>query len=361
MSNKARGNKMSVKLRKRKLANGNLSLYLDIYHGGKRQYEFLRLYLTKDKTTSKETFQLAESIRAKRQLEIQHSEHGFIPHFKKKANFVDYFERIAVNKPSDHRAWNNTLKHLKEFTDGGRIQFSAVTEDWLETFKTYLLSRVSNNTAHLYFSNIKAVLKQAVKDKIIAINPGDHVSQIKKQNSAVTFLTLEEIQKLAHTHCRDHEVKRAFLFSSFTGLRLSDVRGLQWENINGDSIEFRQKKTGGFEYLHLSPMAKQILAERPDVRILNMRNSEVFRLPSQTRLHIVLKQWSNQAGLDKRVTFHTARHTFATLALTEGVDLYTVSKLLGHKTIQATQIYAKVIDEKKRAAMELLPIIKVSG
>ena len=157
---------MAVKLRKRKLASGNVSLYLDIYQSGKRAYEFLGLYLTKDKTTSKETLKLAENIQAKRQLEIQHSEHGFVPHCKKKANFVDYVEKLAQGKSKDETAWNNTLKHLQAFTSG-RIQFSAVTDDWLETFKTYLVTKVSPNTAHIYFSKIKTALKQAVKEKII--------------------------------------------------------------------------------------------------------------------------------------------------------------------------------------------------
>ena len=157
---------MTVKLRKRKLANGNVSLYLDIYQSGKREYEFLGLHLTKDKATSKETLKLAQNIQAKRQLEIQHSEHGFVPHFKKKANFVDYFAKLAQGKPKDVTAWNNTLKHLQDFTSGG-IQFSAVTDDWLETFKTYLVTKVSPNTAHIYFSKIKTALKQAVKEKII--------------------------------------------------------------------------------------------------------------------------------------------------------------------------------------------------
>jgi len=348
---------MTVKLRKRKLASGNVSLYLDIYQSGKRGYEFLGLYLTKDKMASKETLKLAQNIQAKRQLEIQHSEHGFVPHFKKKANFVDYFERLAQGKPKAEKAWNNTLKHLQDFTSG-RIQFSAVTDDWLETFKTYLVSKVSPNTAHTYFSKIKATLKQAVKEKIILSNPGDLVSQIKRQDTERTFLKLTEIGRLAQTHCRHHEVKRAFLFSCFTGLRVSDIIALQWHQIKDDTIEFRQKKTKSFEYLNLSAMASKILTDRPNPKILNMQNTTVFNVPSHSQICKVLKQWCKDAGIDKRVSFHTARHTFATLALTQGVDLYTVSKLLGHKTIQATQIYAKIVDEKKKAAMEMLPMIE---
>ena len=89
-----------------------------------------------------------------------------------------------------------------------------------------------------------------------------------------------------------------------------------------------------------------------------MQNVRVFGLPSKSQISVLLKEWCNSAVIGKRVTFHTSRHTFATLALTQGVDLYTVSKLLGHKTIQATQIYAKIVDEKKKAAMELMPVIE---
>lgn len=350
---------MAVKLRKKKLAGGNTSLYLDIYHRGKRHYEFLGIYLTKNKTFNKDTLNLAESIRAKRQLELINSEYGFTPHFKKKANFVDYFEKLAIDKPKNEKAWPNTLKHLKVFTNG-HIQFAAVTDEWLETFKTYLLTKVSQNTAYTYFSKIKAVLKQAVRDKIILNNPGDLVSRIKRQDTERVFLTIDEIKKLAQTPCRDYELKRAFLFACFTGLRLSDVIQLQWQNIKTDSIEFRQKKTKDYEYLPLPPMAKKILDDR-NPKILSMQNTNVFNLPSPNQIGRVLKEWCKQAGIEKRVSFHTSRHTFATLSLTQGTDLYVVSKLLGHKTIQATQIYAKVIDEKKKAAMELFPIILINN
>jgi len=348
---------MAVKLRKRKLASGNVSLYLDIYHNGKRDYDFLKLYLTKDTPTNKETLKLAENIRAKKQIEIQNSEYGFVPHFKKKANFVDYFEKLARAKPKEETTWNSTLRHMQAFT-GGRIQFGAITAEWLETFKTYLVSKLSQNTAHTYFSKVKAALRQAVKDRILLNNPGELVAQVKKLDTERDFLTLDEVDKLAQTPCRSFEVKRAFLFSCFTGLRISDIRALQWQNVKGASIEFRQRKTKGVEYLHLSPMAKQILAEPSNLKILHMQNAGVFGLPSKSLISVLLKEWCKDAGIDKRVSFHTARHTFATLALTQGVDLYTVSKLLGHKTIQATQIYAKIVDEKKKAAMELLPTIE---
>ena len=265
-----------------------------------------------------------------------------------------------LDKPKTEKAWRNTLKHLKDYT-GGHIRFVAVTDVWLEEFKSYILTKVSQNTARSYFSKVKTALRRAVKDKIIVTNPADLVDQIKEQDIERIFLTFEEVQKLAQTPCRDHEVKRAFLFSCFTGLRISDIRQLQWQNIKKESIEYRQRKTKGFEYLHLPPMAKQILAERPNPKILNMQNTNVFNLPRNEQLGKVLRKWCEKACIRKHVTFHTARHTFATLVLTRGGDLYTVSKLLGHKDIQSTQIYAKIVDEKKKAAMELLPVVEISS
>jgi len=352
---------MAVKLRKKKLANGDFSLYLDIYQNGKRDYEFLNLRLTKDRPSNKETLKLAENIKAKRQLEIQSSEHGFIPYFKKKANFVDYFSKLTNDKPTAEKAWKNTLVHLKNYT-GGHTQFSAITDGWLEQFKSYLLTIVSQNTAHTYFSKIKAALNQAVKDKIIIQNPGNLVAQVKKQDIEQSFLTFDELQLLGITSCENNELKKAFLFACYTGLRLSDIRALKWENIRENKIEYRQLKTKGFEYLDLSPMARKLLTEKTYPKILSMQNTNVFNLPSQSHICYLLKRWCKRAGIDKRVTFHTSRHTFATLALTQqGADLYTVSKLLGHKSIQATQIYAKIVDEKKKALMDSLPMIEIKS
>ncbi|MBF0240239.1 MAG: phage integrase SAM-like domain-containing protein, partial [SAR324 cluster bacterium] len=129
---------MSVKLRKKELASGQTSLYLDVYQEGKRQYEFLKLYLEpSNKSGNKEVLKLAESIRAKRQLEIQNSDHGFVPDFKRKSNFLDYFEIQAKARPRSLNTWNGALKHLKAFA-GDRVPFNAIDDQWCEKFRTYL-------------------------------------------------------------------------------------------------------------------------------------------------------------------------------------------------------------------------------
>ena len=174
-----------------------------------------------------------------------------------------------------------------------------------------------------------------------------------------SFLTIDEIRKLAAAPCRNPDVKRAFLFSCYTGLRFSDVKALTWANVRDDSIDFRQQKTQGMEYLPLPVAARKILYVKKGAQVLPVQTNRIFSLPDKTTTGEHLKKWCKEAGMTKRITFHTSRHTFATLALSQGADLYTVSKLLGHKDISTTQIYAKIVDQKKKDAVALLPDIEV--
>ncbi len=343
---------MSVTLREKKLNENRISLYLDIYYNGQRKYEFLNIYLGKDKNVNKENIRVAESIRANREIEINNNQYGMVPAFKSKTDFVTYFEQKAGNKES----WQPPLYQLKSFTKG--IILSAINEQWLKSFQDYLLTNVSNNTAHNYFIYINNVLNQAVKEKLIPDNPCKYIEKIRKTEVEKSYLTFEEIQKLAKADCIDQETKRAFLFSCYTGLRISDVKKLTYSDIQGDRLQFRQKKTGQFEYMPLSDMAMRLL-ENPDSKIIPLKKSSVFNLKRHETIRQQLKKWCKNAGIDKPVTFHTSRHSFATVALTQGVDIYTVSKLLGHRDLATTQIYAKIVNEKMRDAVNKLPKIEI--
>jgi len=351
---------MSVVVRKRKLKSGKQSIYLDIYYNGRRSYEFLKLYLGKNKEQNKEIIKLAESIRAKRELEIQSSQYGFVPYFKKKINFVQYFEDIIKEKEKGKADWQNVLNYLKSFTNGN-IQFSAITPGWLEQFKNYLLINLSRGTSQNYFTKVSAALNQAIKDEIISTNPCKKVSAIKVPETQKTFLTIEEIRALANTPCERPDLKRAFLFACYTGLRVSDIEALTWGQIKNDRIEFRQKKTMGFQYMPISPTAKKILydSDSENSRVLHMPDKKIFSLPTISNINLGLRKWAKKAGIDRHVSFHVSRHSFATLALSAGADLYVISKLLGHKKIETTQIYAQIIDSKKKEAVDLLPEIEV--
>lgn len=350
---------MSISIRKKKLKNGEQSLYLDYYINGKRNYEFLDLRLTKNSSTNREVYQIAENIKAQRLLEINSDQYGFINSHKKKQSFINFFQEEVKSRPPDRTSWDCTFKKIKNYSNG-HLSFSEINEDWLLGFQKYLLSEVSQITAHHYFANLKTALNKAVKQKYISSNPCNRISNIKKPDTKREFLTIDEIQKLSNTKCSNAETKRAFLFACFTGLRYSDICNLTWSNIKEGVIEYRQKKTKSLEYLPLSVTAKRILYNTDDkIQFLPQPQTKIFNMPTKLTSWEALKNWVIKAEINKRVSFHTSRHTFATLSLSYGVDLYTTSKLLGHKNISTTQVYAKIIDERKKEAIEKLPSILI--
>lgn len=360
MSNK-RGYKKSVKVRKRKLKTKKVSLYLDIYLGsGKRQYEFLGItYNPKNIPDKRQKLEMAKEIALKREYELIASDNGIVSSYKKRSNFVEYMEKIVDTKPKSEKAWRNTLKHLKEFTKG-HIAFNSISEEFLEEFKTYLLTKVSNNTAHTYFAKIKASLNKALKDNIINKNIANNIKQIPRRDIKRTYLTIDELGILSRTPCKKDIVKYAFLFSCNTGLRLSDVKRLTWNDIifNENKLIVTQRKTKESLYLPLNETALSILSILKSNKVINIDN-KVFDLPGDVTTNNSIKEWVNKANINKRVTFHTSRHTFATISLSQGTDIYTVSKLLGHKNIENTQIYAKVINESMSKAVNSIPKIDI--
>lgn len=355
--------KTSVTLRKKTLAKGKKSLYLDIYHNGQRWYEFLKLYLSKgptpfDKSSNKETINLAESLRSKRYEELISNKHGNIASYRSQTLLIPFVEEIAGKhkKQNTINTWLSTIKHLNLYTEEKPVTFAQITPKWVQGYKDYLSSTLSHNTAMAYFEKLVTILNKAVKDKIISDNPASGIERLKKKGNHRHYLTAEELQRLAVAECDLPDLKKAFLFSALTGLRLSDIELLKWRDIHhskelGYYIQYSQKKTEGAEVLPISAQARDIIGEAKD------RDSKVFHLESRNWIGIKLKFWLMRAGINKPITFHSARHTHATLLLTSGADIYTVSKLLGHKQVTTTQIYAKIIDKKKVDTVNMLPTI----
>ena len=205
----------------------------------------------------------------------------------------------------------------------------------------------SDFTIHGYYRLLNVTLNKAVKKGLILSNPCgslDTDEKPHKPTSLRTYLTLEELKRLIRTDCVCPEVKKAFLFCCFCGLRISDLTALRWEDMQKEGndkfrLQIIQRKTKEAIYLPLSEEAiKYLPAKEND----NDRVGLIFHLPSLTIICQVLKGWALAAGIkNKKVTFHVSRHTFATLSLALGIDLYTVCKLLGHKNIISTQVYAK--------------------
>ena len=372
--------KEPIKLRQKKIADGNVSLYLDIYWNGKRSYEFLKLYLIpertkEDKEKNRQTLQLANSVKAKRIVEMQNGSFGFKSDFATETLFFDYYramcqKRLGAESRSNWGNWFSCLHHLKKYEKNERITFAEITPEWVEGFKEYLdddarawehdkrkrnkEKPLARNSKLSYFNKLRACLNQAFEDRIIPINPCRGVENFKAEEGTRMYLTIDEVRKIAQTDCEYPRIKDAFLFSCLTGLRRSDILRLRWGDVftQGDytRIIFRQKKTKGQEYLDITDQAAALMGERGDPADFVFED-----IHSPTCTNRAVQEWVLRAGINKKITFHCGRHTFATMMLDIGTDIYTVSKLLGHKELSTTQIYAKVLDKNKQAVVSKIP------
>lgn len=372
--------KEPIKLRQKKIADGNVSLYLDIYRNGKRSYEFLKLYLIpertkEDKEKNRQTLQLANAVKAQRIVELQNGEFGFKAEFATDTLFFDYYraicqKRLGAESRSNWGNWFSCLHHLKRYEKNERITFAEITPEWVEGFRKYLdddarawehdkrkrnkEKPLARNSKLSYFNKLRACLNQAFEDRIIPINPCRGVENFKAEEGTRMYLTIDEVRKLAQTDCEYPRIKDAFLFSCLTGLRRSDIERLRWGDVfqQGDytRIIFRQKKTKGQEYLDITDQAVALMGKRGDPADLVFED-----IHSPTCTNRAVQEWVLRAGINKKITFHCGRHTFATMMLDIGTDIYTVSKLLGHKKLSTTQIYAKVMDKNKQAAVSKIP------
>jgi integrase len=282
-------------------------------------------------------------------------------------NFIEYFGKITVKRHSNSSNsirinWQRTNEFLKQFA-GDTLLFSRINNGMAEEFKRFLLSApcggnrngiISHNTAATYFSIFKAGLKQAFVDGYLTVDVSAKIKGIQEQESRREYLSVEELNTLAAIPCGD-VLKRAALFSALTGLRHCDIQKLRWEEISIDGnqarLHFTQQKTKGVEYTPISGQALQLCGEpgKPEQFVFE-------DLPDPSWISRPLKQWVEAAGIKKNITFHCFRHTFATLQLTNGTDIYTVSKMLGHTNVKTTQIYAKVVDEKKNKAAQAIQL-----
>lgn len=383
---------MKISIQKREVNKlGQQSLRLVYYHGSKtthngsreqnRSYEPLSLFVYKkprqaiERQHNKDIMQRAEAIRAKRLLEYESGRHNLNDTTMLSASFFDYYDELVESKStgskSNYSIWISARNHLHNYHAKSELTFEQVDKHFLEGFKYYLQhqaltkskAKLSKNTTSTYFNKIRAALNKAYRDGIIRDNPVTLVSSIKPENTQRAYLTLDEVRGLAKTECRYEVLRNAFLFSCTTGLRWSDINKLVWQEIeefaNGHyRIIFKQKKLessgNSLQYLDLPDSA---------VQLLNLKNrgkpyERVFTgLKYSSYTNVALAQWVMRAGITKDITFHAARHTFAVSQLSLGVDIYSLSRLLGHSELKTTEIYADIIESKRTSAMRNFPDI----
>ena len=405
--------KVSVKLRKSELRN-EWYLYLEAYPVFKpghykpcREREYLNRIITTpiwDKTrparlndygvqtykpkrdmngiiicrskADRETCIFADNVRILRQREYDNTElysdteQAMVEKKARgQADFIEYFGKQAAKRhKNDSKSigvnWDRAHDLLKIFTKDKPLPFAQIDMHLIESFRDFLLKAprggnksgtISQNTASTYFTLFKAALHQAFIDSYFDVDIAAKVKGISGVESRREYLTIEELNRLAATPCEYPMLKKAAFFSALTGLRHSDIRKMTWKelSVEGDHyrINFTQRKTGGVEYMPISEQAYLICGEpaEPDRLVF-----EGLQDPSW--INRPVKKWIEAAGIKKHITFHCFRHSYATNQLTEGTDLYTVSKMLGHTNIRTTQIYAKVVDSKKEEAAQAIKL-----
>ena len=241
------------------------------------------------------------------------------------------------------------LKHLETFSNND-IEVKSINADFCYAFAKYLRNKtnVKISSATTYLHKLHAILQDAVYMNYISNNPMPPINRLlpKYIHKERESLNVEEIHRLETAQCPHLITKLAFLFSCYTGLRLSDIETLSWNDIhkqNGIYMLIKiQVKTNSEVCIPLSKQAIDILKH---VKSNNLsKANKVFPMYSRTTIYSDLRQWTANAGIDKHITFHTSRITFVTLSISAGMNMYVISKLCGHKDIKTTQVYARMID-----------------
>ena len=372
--------KEPVRIREKVLGDGTISLYLDMYHKGNRKKEGLKLYIIPETTPAaklqnKNTRRLAEQIKAQRILDIQKD--GLVDWEKLKKSRItlvswleDFVTCEAQLSPSGVISKRNAKVRVEEYLASiGKpdLRLADVDREFCRGFVAFLRTckshrgkeTISDTTARLLMYRIAAAMDKAVIEGLIPNNPFRALEAKEKpkiKNARREFLTVEELKTLISTPCRYDIVKKAFLFSCFTGLRYSDMKSLLWSEVHTAAdgktlyIEHRQVKTKKTVTIPLSDEALRWMPKQQEGVDQVFHELKI----STCTVEDVLKEWMKDCKIDKHITYHCSRHTAATTLLTLGANLYVVSKLMGHSSIQMTEVYAKIVDQKKVETMNLV-------
>jgi integrase len=271
----------------------------------------------------------AEICRSKRETQLLTGSWDIQDPIAGRKKLITYLEELAKARVNNDYI-TGCIRYLKKYANGETIQLSQITPQWVDGFQQFLLSgtKLSPTTAYDYSKAIRMALRKAVNDNILIKNPAASVKGLPEPETDHIFLNTDEVQKLADTEITGKlgaEIKKAFIFVCYTGLRISDVKSLKWGDIELNPLQIikRQKKTKRAVYIPLKDIAWGII----DDEQVHNPDDKVFRLLANTRSQTnqYLLKWADKAGIKKPVGWHTARRTFATLALEHGVDIYTVA------------------------------------
>ena len=387
-SNEADNPKLGARL----LSDGRESLFLDYYLGYKkdvsertgkavvkvdRKRESLKLYLwtaprtAKEREQNRETLELAKKIRYEREQELKESTLGYRLRKDRVINFLDYFQAyIDGYTKKDIRMVQIALQRFKDFLRDTpayqkfqkSIKPEHLTKDMMLAFTEYLKGRSVGEGANSIYARFKKVINYAVEHEVMLKNPCRGITiKVDDQVLRKDVLSFEEIQKLADTHYENENpnVRRAFLFCLYSGLRFCDVKDLTYRNVDyaNKRLSFEQNKTKGHSSSSgvVIPLTDGLLNLIGTPSDGQTRDSSIFSLPTYESCCKSLRRWVKRAGIDKHISWHCARHSFAVNILNNGANIKTVASLLGHSGLKHTEKYTRAVDKLKEEAISSLP------
>jgi len=384
------------KLKQKVLSDGNYSLYLDYYLGRvdvkdeetgevkskvQRKREFLHLTLLASPRTpterqqNKETLNLAQKIRFEREQELKESLHGYRLKRDRDINFLDYFQAyIDGYTKKDIRMVQIALSRFRDFLKetpeyskfAYKIKPEQINKDMIEAFTEYLQSRSVGEGARSIYQRFKKVIKYAIEHDVMLKNPCNGiVIKIDENILRKDVLSMDEIQRLIATHYDNENpnIQRAFIFCLYCGLRFCDVKDLTFANVDYSNklLKFEQNKTKGHSASSgvVIPLNDGLLRLIGEPTSDQNKESLIFPLPSYEMCLKAIKRWVKRAGINKHISWHCARHSFAVNILNNGANIKTVASLLGHSGLKHTEKYTRAIDSLKQDAINSLPELNI--
>jgi len=384
------------KLKQKVMSDGNLSLYLDYYLGRvnvtdeatgevkskvqrKREFLHLSLYATPrtplERQQNKDTLALAQKIRFEREQEFKDGNLGYRLKTDKNINFLDYYQsyidgytkKDKRNIELSYKRFQDFLRDTPEYKKySQRITPQQITRDMVIAFTEYLQSRSVGEGAHTLFARFKKVIAYAFEHGVFLKNPCNKITiKIDRGVLKKDVLSQEEMQQLIATHYQreNPNIRRAFIFCLYTGMRYCDVKDLTFSSIDyaNKMLKFEQNKTKGHSANSgvVIPLNDGLLKLIGEPTTPDNRAELVFPLPSYEMCLKAVKRWVKRAGINKHISWHCARHSFAVNILNNGANIKTVASLLGHSGLQCTEKYTRAVDSLKQEAINSLPTLNI--
>jgi len=344
-----------------------------------RKRECLHLYLVTNprdpmqRQQNRDTIELARRIRWEREQEFLQNREGYRLKKERKVNFLDFCQQyidsytkkdvrmitLARNRFSDFLAAQNML-------DPKLLTAEEITPDLIRRFVDYLHTRSKGEGAKTIYKRFKKIVKSCIEAGYMKSDPCKGITCAADEDVLTKdWLTMEEVQQLIATHYPQENVmvRNAFIFCLYTGVRWCDVKDLTFGNIDVSAkmLRFEQVKTKGHSskswvYIPLNDGLLNLVGQPPKGQ---GKDARIFRLPSYESSCKSVKYWVKKAGIDKHISWHCARHSFAVNILNNGANIKTVSSLLGHSSLRHTEKYTRVVDKLKEDAINSLPELKL--